>query len=1176
MKSSYVAVVFSLVLPIALSAQEYRGTISGAVTDGTGASVASAKITVTETKTGTRVDTASDEAGKYNAPFLLPGDYDISVRAAGFKEFVRKGVHVGSGDHPTIDAHLEVGDATQSVEVTADAPLLNTENATAGQSITTREVEDLPLNGGTPMAFASLSLGVIGVGQPGLIHPFDSGGAAGWSMAGGYAQTSEIQVDGSPNATWDGRLAYSLPKDAVQEVKVKIFDSDASFGRTGGGVVSQVMRTGTNGLRGSLWEQNQPNSLTANDFFNNAKGVPRPVTHYNQYGATAGGPVVIPKVFNGRNKLFWFFAFEKLPDAQPNPLFLTVPTDAEKTGDFSKLLATDGASTQLYDPYSAVLSGTTVTRTPYPNNVIPKTELNPVSLAYLKFFSEPNITPSRPDDYQNFANQTNTTDDYNNELGRLDYNLNERSRMSFNIRRTGYSQIKNDYFNNESEGSVLFRNNWGATLDEVYSVNSSNVIDVRFNFTRMAESHANPSTGFDPTKLGFPSYMTANSLYLEMPVITFNSNSNFQNLSSSGNNNLPSQSFQIFGNWVTIKGNHTLKFGGDARQYRLNTFTVGNSTGTFSFSGNSWVRPNSGSSSTVVIGQDFASFLLGMPYSGSYDLNTFGSWYSYYAAPYAQDDWRVKPNLTINLGVRYDWNGPYHEKWGRTLNGFDTTTPNPLAAAATANYAKAPIAQLPASAFNVLGGPTFATPGDNAVFKNVSHIVSPRVGFAWSPGKNTSLRGGFGVFTQGTAISYLSLAGTYSTNPSINQQGFSQTTTMVAPTATSLVTANTASLSNPFPNGFLQPAGRSAGLTTAVNQTLSFMNPEMKSPYSMRWNMGYQRTFLSNVLLEVLYIGSHALHVPVSTTQINGIPRQYLSTSFFRDPSVAYLGSTTVANPFAGLVPGASSTATSAQLLAHFPEFPVGDGATGWNGGGGVFEQNASVGSSYFHSLNIGISKRMSNNLMVRFNYTRSRLIEYNSWLNDSDARPERRISPTDRPNRFVTYFTYTLPIGKGQWMHFNSKVGNTLIGGWSLAGVYQHQTGAPITWVNGSSSSPGDYVYFGAPLDLNNRAVDGFAFNRSAFDTVAADAFNYHLRTFPTTFNNLRADGINQLDASLAKRFSLGEQRRFELRFEANNLPNHPIFAAPNTTANSSGFGQITATANRFRTIQLVGRLYF
>src|SRR5581483_10052389 len=307
-----------LLLPAALFSQEYRGTISGAVTDPTGANIPGVKIVVTETHTGTKIETVSDAAGSYSAPFLLPGDYEIAASIKGFKESVRKGVHVGAGDHPVIDIRLDVGEASQSVEVTADASMLNTENASAGQAITTKEVEDLPLNGGTPMALASLSLGVIGTGQPGLIHPFDSGGAAGWSVGGGYAQTSELLVDGSPNATWDGRLAYSLPKDAVQEVRVKAFDSDASYGHTGGGTLNQIMKTGTNSLKGTLFEQVQPNTLAANNFFNNAKGVSRPVTHYNQYGVTAGGPIFIPKVLNGKNKLFWFFAFEGLKDSQPN------------------------------------------------------------------------------------------------------------------------------------------------------------------------------------------------------------------------------------------------------------------------------------------------------------------------------------------------------------------------------------------------------------------------------------------------------------------------------------------------------------------------------------------------------------------------------------------------------------------------------------------------------------------------------------------------------------------------------------------------------------------------------------------------------------------------------------------------------------------------------------------
>ena len=1172
-------ICLALLIPAALFCQEFRGTISGAVTDPTGAAIPGAKVTVTETHTGTNIQTVSDSAGQYTAPFLQPGDYDIRVEVQGFKESVRRGIAVGSGDHPVIDFQMQVGEASQSVEVTAEVPILNTENASAGSSITTKEVEDLPLNGGTPMALAALSMGVVATGQPGLIHPFDSGGAAGWSVGGGYAQTSELLIDGSPNATWDGRLQYSLPKDAVQEVRVKAYDSDAAFGHTGGGTLNQVMKTGTNSLRGTLFEQNQPNAFTANDFFNNAKGVARPVTHYNQYGVTAGGPIFVPKVYDGKNKLFWFFAFEGLKDGQPNPAFLTVPTDAERAGNFSNLLVADGTSTQLYDPYSAVVNGTTITRSPYPNNIIPGTQLNPIAQAYLKFYPEPNITPVRPDGYQNFGNSADTTDDYNNELGRLDYNMSDRSRMFFDIRRTGYSQVKNNYFSNPAEGSLLYRNNWGGTIDEVYTINPANVLDVRLNFSRMAETHASPNTGFDPTTLGFPGYIASHAEYLQMPVISLG---NYQSLSASGNNNLPSQSLQAFGSWMKIKGNHVLKFGGDARQYRLNTYTVGNSTGTFNFNGNSWVRASNSASSTVVMGQDFASFLLGLPYSGSYDLSTYGSWYQYYASPFIQDDWRVKSNLTINWGVRYDWNGPWHEVYGRTVDGFNTTATNPLAANAVAAYAKNPISQLPAGAFNVPGGLTFASPSNNAVYQNTSHLVSPRVGFAWTPtalGGKTVVRGGIGMFTSPVAISQLSISGTYSTNPMINQPGYSATTSLSGPPSSgAAVSSTTATLSNPFPNGFSAPVGSGAGLLTNVGSSVSFFNPEVKNPYSLRWNFGVQEQLSSNTVLEVLYVGNHSVHLPVSFTQLNGIPRQYLSTLPVRDPNQSYL-TASVPNPFNGLITsGTPSGATTSplQLLAPFPEFPVGDSSGGWSGSSGVIEQNNNVGSSYFDALNIQLRKRVSSGFQISTNFIHSKLIEFDSWLNDSDARPEKRISPTDHPNRFVVTVVYQLPFGRDARFRVNSRILDTIVGGWSLTSVYQYQTGGPLVWANASTTSPGDYVYFGAPIDLNNRQVNGTAFNIGAFDTKSADAFNYHLRTFSTTFDNLRADGINQWDASLLKRFRIGENRRFELRGEFYNLPNHPVFAAPSTQASSSGFGTITATANRFRSIQIVARLYW
>ena len=1167
MQLRHVALV-ALFIPAALFSQEFRGTISGAVTDPTGAAIPGAKVTVVETHTGTHVPAVSDAAGQYTAPYLLPGDYDIAVQSQGFKGYSRKGVHVGAGEHPVIDVRLEIGDVTTSVEVTADASQLNTENASLGQSVTTKEVEELPINGRTPMMAASFALGVIGYAQPTLVHPFDSGGAAGWMIGGAYEQTSELLINGSPDATWDGRLAYSPPQDAVQEVHIKVSDTDAAFGHTAGGTLNQITKSGTNMFHGSGWEFNQPNTLTANDFFLNTAGTPRPVTHFNQYGLTAGGPFYVPHVIDTRNKLFWFFAWEGIKDGQPNPFTGTVPTTAMRSGNFTGLAT-------IYDPFSATQSGTTINRTPLPGATIPTSELNPIAKAYLNYFPSPSNSAS----INNFVSAPNTVDDYSNEMGRIDYNMSDRSRLFADVRHTAYYQSKNDYFNNIAEGSLLYRDNWGLSADEVYTVSATNVVDLRLNFTRMNEGHDIPSVGFNPTTLGFPSYLSSSSNYLQLPVIAFNSASSMTGLGATGANKLPSQSFQLFPTWERTQGNHTLKAGGDFRQYRLNTFTAGNSTGSFTFN-NSWVRASSSASSTVAVGQDFASFLFGLPSSGSYDLNTYASWYSYYGAVFFQDDWRIKRNLTLNLGVRYDHDGPYNEKYGRTVDGFDTTDANPLAAAAQTAYAKSPLTQLPASAFNVLGGLTFPGSGQTAVYKNNSHLVSPRVGFAWTPdvfhGK-TVIRGSFAMFVAPVTIAAMGIDAKFSTSPDTNQEGFSQTTSLT-PTSNNYLTPQ-ATLSSPFPSGFLQASGNSLGLLTFAGQSVTFIDPVVKSPYSLRWNLDVQHSLTKDLMFEVAYIGNHSVHLPIDYTQLNGIPRQFLSTLGVRDTGENYL-TATATNPFSGLQTSQNTASTTAaQLLARYPEFPVGDSATGWSGSSGIIEQNLNDGRSYFDSLNVRLEKRASRGLTFVFNYAYSRMMERVSWLNDSDPLPEKRVSPDDHPQRYVVAMTYELPVGHGRALDLHSHLGNSLLGGWLVNNVYTFQVGAPIMWVNGSSNSPGDYVYFGtAPLDLNNRQVNGPAFNTSNFVTASTNTFQYHIRTFPTMFSNLRADGINQWDPSVSKSFAFSESRaRFlQIRLEAYNVLNHPVFAVPSTTATNSAFGTITATANRFRTLQLGARLVF
>jgi Carboxypeptidase regulatory-like domain len=1208
-------------------AQETRGTISGSVYDSSGAGIPGAKITVTEVRTGVRTVITSDNAGNYNVPFLPPGNYEVQAEMTGFRGFVRRAIQLASGDHTIIDITLQLGQMGQTVEVTAEAPLLDTANSSTGQTITTKQVEDFPLNGRNPIMIAQLAIGVIATGNPTLVHPFDNGAAAAWSIGGAPSQTSEILMDGAPNATWDNRAAYAPPQDAVQEVKVKAFDTDAAYGHTASGTINEVMKTGTNRLHGSLYEFTQPSSLAANSLFNNLAGIPVQATKFNQYGLTVGGPVVLPKLFNGRNKLFWFFAYEKLKDSQPNAKFLTVPTDAERTGDFSALSKL-GPSYQIYNPFSGTLSGNIVNRQPFkcgasgnpitpkltvgpgfgtqtggtPCNKLPQQLLNPVALAYLNFYPKPNLTGTSTG-YSNYGNNVTTDDDYSNELGRLDWAMSSRSRLAFNARHNTQFQSKNNYFGNHSTGSLLTRENWGGTVDEVYTVNSSMVVDVRANYTRMREAHPAPLVGFDPASLGFPSYVTSTSIYKQLPAISFGSScgsdttqaSSFDCFGGTGSDLIPSQSYQLFGDVVKQLRSHTLKFGVDARQYKLDAQSYGASAGSYTFR-TQWTNGPTSSSPASNFGQDFAAFLLGVPTLGQFDLNAHGIYTSNYYGFFVQDDWRVKKNLTINLGVRFDHDTPYTEKLGRTNNGFDRTVTNPVAGAAIAAFNAKTASKMPFPVnFAVPGGLTFPSPSDGAVYDNTSHLVSPRLGFAWTPGifhEKTVIRGGFGLFVQPVALSNLNPTGSYSTSPILTQQGFSQTTQFVVP-ANFLVPGTT--LSNPFPTGILQPVGSAAGLATFNGQNVIFLNPKMANPYSQRWTVGVQHAITPNTLIEVAYIGNHAVHLPVAFVQLNGIPRQFLSTLPRRDQTLITTLTASVPNPFAGLLPGTSLNGTNTtvqQVLAPFPQYPVTDSTTFSSG---LVERNANLGSSYFHSLNVRLEKRLSKGLQLVGIYGFSKLIERDEFLNATDLNPEKRISPFDHTHRFVVAANYELPIGRGKALNLEPRWADLLVGGWHLNGIYTYQTGAPILWMNGSTNNPGDYPLCavavtnglcsvaseGVTLDpgslhLDNRHINGTAFDTSHFVTASGGQFQFHLRTLPTTFSSLRQDGQNNFDASILKSFNINESTYFQFRLEAFNLVNHPTFGAPNTQVNSTNFGLVNTQANRPRQLQIGVRFVF
>jgi hypothetical protein len=349
----------------------------------------------------------------------------------------------------------------------------------------------------------------------------------------------------------------------------------------------------------------------------------------------------------------------------------------------------------------------------------------------------------------------------------------------------------------------------------------------------------------------------------------------------------------------------------------------------------------------------------------------------------------------------------------------------------------------------------------------------------------------------------------------------------------------------------------------------------MKSPYSVRWNLSVQYQLTSNLVTEVAYIGNHSVHLPVTYTQLNPIPNQYLSKLLVRDQGVINTLTATVANPFLNLQTSnnTATTIATSQIVSPFPEFPQGQGSPGSSG---VVMNDNSVGSSYYDSLNARVQSRFSHGLTLIGTFMWSKMIDETSWLNASDLAPEKRISPFYRPMRFSIASTYNLPIGSGKLVNVNNRLLNTVVGGWLIAGTYQYQVGGPLTWLNGSTNNPGDYVYMGGDLNSQPRNVDGNAFNVGAFDNKTADQYQFHLRTFATTFSNVRTDGINDFSASLQKRFPIGEKRNFQIKFEAFNLMNHPVFAAANSTASSSAFGTISSQLNRPRLVQVVARLVF
>lgn len=1128
-------------------AQEFRATLSGRVTDPSGASVPGAMVIATKSDTGSRSQTKTDNAGLYSLPLLPPGLYSLTAESKGFKKYVQNGLTLGTDQKVSQDIVLAIGESSQSVVVTADASVLEGTTASTGQVISTREVENLPVNGRSAMTLAYLGFGVISNEARDQERPFENAGLSNQAIGGAAGGANEMLLDGIPNTGTTGqsglRVAYSPPMDAVAEVKVDTFNVDAAYGRSGGGTISIVTKGGTNLFHGSAYEYNQTSAMNATPFFTNAAGGKKTVSAQNSFGGSIGGPVIIPKVFNGKNKLFFFFSYEKWLDRAPNPSFFTVPTAAERTGDFS------GIATKLYDPNSAVATGTTITRTAlFPGNVIPASRLNPVAMNYLKLLPAGN-TQGNPDGTNNFFVGLSTLQNYSSYNYRGDYNISDRNKLNGSFHSSLWKSDSAQQFGIAS-GETAYRETSGATIDDVHTFTPTLVGDLRIGYSRYRPYYTQFNIGYDATQLGFPSYITSNATVPQIPQINFNDN--FTQIAGGHQTNQPLNTYQVLGVVTKILGKHSLKAGAEMRKYQFSQVNWTAAAGSFTFD-NTWVKQTSTTSSTSATGTGLASFLLGLPSSGSYTFNAFSTQDEYYSAAFLNDDWRVKSNVTVNIGLRWEYSSPSEERYNRQAGGFNPTAVNSTTTAAqaayAANYAAYPNPKIPVSAFSAAGGIFFSTSDNRDSYQTPKNSVAPRLGISWTPEalhQKTVIRSGIGIF--------------YYPYPVVTQPqpGYTYTNSFVATNNSYLTPA--ATLSNPFPQGLVQAPGNSNGVNTSLGQSVSFYNPNLLNEYSLRWDLDIQHQLGKNLLLEVGYTGNHSVHLATSQS-LGALPAQYLSTLPVRDTANINALGATVANPFAGLLPGQSNNGTTtslSNLLRAYPQFS------------GVTENYVGNGSSFFHQFAFRAQKRYENGLQFLVNYQHSRLMEKNSYLNNNPGafNLERRVSASDRPNRLASSVSYELPFGKGRRFLGNANwLVNGVIGGWSTAVIQTFQSGAPLAW--------GNVIYYGGNLNYNPRNIS-HAFDITQFNLVSAQQLSNNLRTFPTQFNNLRVDTTHNWDVNVSKAFPIYERLKLVYRAEAFNLTNRAQFSAATLTPTSNTFGQISSQSNLPRAIQMSLRLVF
>jgi Carboxypeptidase regulatory-like domain/TonB dependent receptor len=1136
--------------------QQVTGSITGSVLDSTGGSLVGASVTLTNTGTGAAQTARTDSSGNFQFLLLNPGNYVLETTNPGFKTVRRDGILVEADRSLAVPVILTVGNVTETVEVAAGAVLLEANTSSLGTVMDSRKIEDLPLNFRNPLGLANLIPTVRGIGTFGG-QILESWRSAAIDIGGGPSLSNGFMIDGLPNdkiGDAAGNLTF-LAIDATQEFKVLTNSMSAEFGRTGGGIVSVISKSGTNKFHGGVFEYFRNTVLTANDFFANRSGAARPALHFNQFGGFVGGPIK-------KDKLFFFFNDEQYKEVQGFVRLNTAPTALQRIGNFSQTNAANGLPIIIYDPLTTVVNNGVITRTPFQNNTIPANRISAVAKDIFALYPAANVAGNPVTGINNLVQSgTQPTDRYNIGI-RGDYLISASQRIALRYTKDTVSWTFPNFYHNvlENEGRFISVPRNSASLLYTNALSPTLLLDIKIGYNRDAEHGYGPYSqsygkGLSQTSLGFPSTyvnswqkgrFTPNGALPRFNITDLVNAAGYTNLlSGSGDQERGGGVWAIDPSITKVFGAHTLRTGYQFTFYTYNYGGVGMPLLYF----DRGFTQNSGPSANA--GDGIASFLLGdisnnglsvTPYQPDLSLG------QHYQAVFLQDDWKVSRKLTLNLGLRWERESPMTDRYNIFTN-FNLTAPSPLKVAGL-NLAGAPFYPAATS-----GGSRGMTDADNKHF-------GPRTGFAYQATDKLVVRGGFGM-------SYIPTKGI----PIPSWTGFRVTNPVVASINGGSTPFNT--LPNPYPNGISFPTGSSLGASTGLGSDMQAILRNVSPGYSMQWNTTIQYQPKGDWLVETAYIGSRGVHLLTSQAQnLDQLNPQYLS-----------LGSQltqAVANPFSGTFtvgPLSNATVTRAQLLLPYPQYT--SVSNGW----------AFLGDSIYHALAVKVEKRFSRDYSLLLSYTFSHIIDSAAGtagavrtgadpnspvLNWYNLAAERSTGIDDIPHRVVLTGLWELPYFK------NSKGPlNWTLAGWHLNSILTVSSGQPITVI--SNSVPTTNVTGGGQnrpnvvpgCDVGN--VSGGQslaawFNTACYTRPANFTFGNSSRTIP----GFRSDRLFNLDFSVFKDFRFKERYNLQFRGEAFNLTNTTTFAAPGNDVTSTSFGVVSSAFSTPRQLQFSLRLTF